>query len=68
MQQLTTFDLNGTVADSIGLLSRLLGEHIQIDTSFLRGPCPVRADPGQIEQVLMNLAVNARDAMAPEAR
>ena len=64
MLQLTTFDLNCTVAESMGLLSRLLGEHIEIDTLFLRGPCAVRADPGQIEQVLMNLVVNGRDAMA----
>ena len=62
--QLTTFDLNRTVAESTGLLSRVLGEHVRIDTSFLRGACVVRADPGQIEQVLMNLAVNGRDAMA----
>jgi len=61
--QLTTFDLNRTVAESTSLLSRVLGEHIRIDTSFLRGSCVVTADPGQIEQVLMNLAVNGRDAM-----
>ena len=62
--QPTTFDLNRTVAESTGLLSRVLGEHVRIDTSFHPGHCGVRADPGQIEQVLMNLAVNGRDAMA----
>ena len=61
--QPATFDLNRTVAESTGLLSRVLGEHVWIDTSFHSGQCGVRADPGQIEQVLMNLAVNGRDAM-----
>jgi signal transduction histidine kinase len=56
-------DLNGIVADMGKMLPRLIGEHIEY--SFIADPklATVKADPGQIEQVLMNLAVNARDAM-----
>ncbi|HRX84868.1 MAG TPA: response regulator [Phycisphaerae bacterium] len=56
-------DLN-TLVDSTGqLLSRLLGEHVRIAVSKHPSPAAVRADPGQLEQVIINLAVNARDAM-----
>jgi len=56
-------DLNAIVVDMGKMLSRLIGEHIEY--SFLPEPNlpPVKADPGQMEQVIMNLAVNARDAM-----
>ncbi len=56
-------DLNTIIADMGKMLPRLIGEHIE----YVFTPDPklaaVKADPGQIEQVLMNLAVNARDAM-----
>ncbi len=56
-------DLNAVVSAMTGMLRRLIGE----DVSFVAKPAPelgcVSADPGQIEQVLMNLVVNARDAM-----
>lgn len=56
-------DLNELVCEAKSLFSRLIGEHIQVRTR-LASPLPsVLADPTQISQVLMNLAVNARDAM-----
>jgi CheY-like chemotaxis protein len=56
-------DVNEVIAGTLALLRRLIGEDIEI--SFSRGADPwlVRADPGQLEQVLLNLAINARDAM-----
>ena len=45
------------------LLARLLGEEIQLVTRFAAGLWKVKVDPGQMDQVVMNLAVNARDAM-----
>jgi nitrogen-specific signal transduction histidine kinase len=56
-------DLNDILADTARLLNRLIGEDIELIAEL--DPCPstVRADRGQIEQVLMNLALNARDAM-----
>jgi PAS domain S-box-containing protein len=56
-------DLNTVVSDIEQLLLRTLGEQVQLRTTLSRGLWSVLADPGQIEQVLVNLAVNARDAM-----
>jgi signal transduction histidine kinase/CheY-like chemotaxis protein len=56
-------DLNTLVEEERVMLKRLLGGRIRVDTDLERVPLIVRADPGQIQQVLMNLAVNARDAM-----
>jgi PAS domain S-box-containing protein len=56
-------DLNQVVTDLESLLRRTLGEHIELHTQLGLDLWPVVADPGQIEQVLVNLAVNARDAM-----
>ncbi len=56
-------DLNAIVADIDKMLRRLIGEHIELVTIRQEGLGKVRSDPGQIEQVIMNLAVNARDAM-----
>jgi two-component system, cell cycle sensor histidine kinase and response regulator CckA len=56
-------DLNRVLANIERMLRRLIGEHIQLVTAFQRNLGLVRADPGQLEQVVVNLAVNARDAM-----
>jgi PAS domain S-box-containing protein len=56
-------DLNSVIAEMERLLARLLPENIRLETSLASDLWCVKADPGQIEQVLMNLAVNARDAM-----
>jgi two-component system cell cycle sensor histidine kinase/response regulator CckA len=56
-------DLNGLVTGMETMLQRLIGDHIEIATTLLPDLGSVKADPTQIEQILMNLAVNARDAM-----
>ena len=57
-------DLNALTANLERMLRRLLGEHIELVCRLESDLGAVLADPGQIEQVIMNLAVNARDAMA----
>ncbi len=56
-------DLNALLADSSRMLARLIGEHIRLVTRLEPELGSVRADPGQVEQVIVNLVVNARDAM-----
>ncbi|MCD6497374.1 MAG: PAS domain S-box protein [Deltaproteobacteria bacterium] len=56
-------DLNKTIEDMKDMLGRLLGEDIDLETCSATLPATVKADEHQIEQVIMNLAVNARDAM-----
>jgi signal transduction histidine kinase len=56
-------DLNGVVQKIEPLLRRVIGEHIDIQTKLSANLGRVKADPGQLEQVIMNLAINARDAM-----
>ena len=56
-------DINGIISGVLSLLSRIIGEDIEIRASLCANPVVVLADPFQIEQVLMNLAANARDAM-----
>ncbi|HMB70225.1 MAG TPA: ATP-binding protein, partial [bacterium] len=61
-------DLNEVVRELEPLLDTLLGERIQVLTTEAPVPCTVRADRGQLEQIVMNLAVNARDAMPDGGR
>jgi PAS domain S-box-containing protein len=61
-------DLNTTVRDLKNMLERLIGAHIQLKTKFCDPAAMVTADPGQIEQILLNLVVNARDAMPDGGR
>jgi two-component system cell cycle sensor histidine kinase/response regulator CckA len=56
-------DINNVVRNFERMLRRVIGEHIEQRTRLSSAPMLVRADPGQLEQVLLNLAVNARDAM-----
>jgi two-component system cell cycle sensor histidine kinase/response regulator CckA len=56
-------DLNGVVTDAESLLQPLIGEHIVLSHRTSATSLPVHIDPGQFEQVIVNLVVNARDAM-----
>lgn len=56
-------DLNRTISDAGKFLRRIIGEDIQFKTAFEEKSLPVFADGGQIAQMLMNLATNARDAV-----
>lgn len=56
-------DLNRLVSDTDRLLGRVLGEHIVLRLRLEKDLGTARADPGQIERILLNLALNARDAM-----
>ena len=56
-------DLNAVVEDVKRMLQRLIGEDVQLVTALAHSLSLVKADPGQLEQVMLNLAVNARDAM-----
>ena len=63
MLQPEVLDLNVVMAEMDKMLRRLIGEHIDLVAVFAPDLGRVRADPNQIEQVIVNLAVNARDAM-----
>jgi PAS domain S-box-containing protein len=56
-------NLNTLTADLMKLIGKVTGEHIEVRTSLAKDLPTIRADRGQIEQVLMNLCLNARDAM-----
>jgi two-component system cell cycle sensor histidine kinase/response regulator CckA len=68
LMQPQTLDLNEIVASVVKMLKRLIGEHIVLETDYARGAVPVYADASMLEQVLVNLAVNSRDAMAKGGR
>ena len=61
--ELRIVDLNDIVTSLLSMLSPLLGENIELVTRLAPDPDTIRADAGSIEQIIVNLAVNARDAM-----
>jgi len=60
--------INQTVRDVLNLLDKVIGKDIEIQTALADNLCAIRADPAQIEQVLMNLCLNSRDAMPKGGR
>lgn len=56
-------DMNRVIAGFSEMMRRLIGEDINVEMSLASGLPPIKADPGQIEQILVNLIVNARDAV-----
>jgi PAS domain S-box-containing protein len=63
VMQLQPVDMNKIVKNVYNLLSRIIGEDVELKTTLAPGEVIIQADRGQIEQILMNLATNARDAM-----
>jgi CheY-like chemotaxis protein len=61
-------DLNDTVINLTKMLRRIVGEDVRVELGLHQAPVLTRADPGMIDQVLLNLAVNARDAMEAGGR
>lgn len=68
LMQPQALDLNEVVAAVVTMLRRLIGEHIILDTRYAEEEVPVFADASMLEQVLVNLAVNSRDAMSKGGR
>jgi len=66
--EMSVVDLNTVIQDVSKLLTRLIGENIAVEIRPNAARSAIRADRGQIEQVIMNLAVNARDAMPTGGR
>jgi CheY-like chemotaxis protein len=63
MQQARVVDLGTLVREAEGMLRRVIGEDVELELHLAEDPGSVKVDPGQLEQVLLHLAVNARHAM-----
>jgi signal transduction histidine kinase len=61
-------NVNDVIREARNLIGRLIGEHIEIETALDPALQPVNSDPGLIQQVIVNMAVNARDAMPDGGR
>jgi CheY-like chemotaxis protein len=66
--ELETFSLNATIEETSKMISRLIGDDVTLHLELLSEAQNIKADRGQISQVLMNLAVNSRDAMPQGGR
>jgi len=68
MVETAVLDLNLLIVDMVTMLRRMIGEDIELATTLAAGLSFVRADRSQLEQVVMNLVINARDACGPGGR
>ena len=68
VMQASVFDLNELVTNLAKMLQRIIGEDIRLQLHLHAAPLLMRADAGMIDQIIMNLAVNARDAMSTGGR
>jgi len=57
-------DLNSVIGEMLTMMRQLIGEDIQLSWQFAQTPCMVRIDPGQLDQILANLCINAKDAIS----
>ena len=63
VRELSVFDVNALITDLSSMVRRLVGEHVTLSTALDPAAPPIHADRDQVEQALLNLAINARDAM-----
>ena len=66
--EMKALDLNAAIEGTCSLLKRLIGEHVVLELKTSGEPLCIEADPGMVEQVVMNLCLNARDAMPDGGR